>query len=483
MDTSYRKLINFTYGIRFRLAVVYSTLFGVCLVFITVLLTGAYLNQARSDYDRALRNIAIDFSAVINRENDKVNLSVPKAEALKNFPFQLSQVFIFVRHLDGKILYTTTPHVKLEIPYLPELSHRSNYTHRFQSFVNPIDKKEYRGLNLKIGQDGDQAPIIIQVAVSLEGLKDLENRLVWFLFIIIPLSFLLAGVASTFVTGKALDPIRQLTKKINTMIESGNYHPLEVGNSRDEIERLAEIFNVLLQEMDKTLKAQEHFVANASHQLNTPLAIMKGELDVLLTKQRAPEEVNRFHSSLKEELSRMTGLVKNMLLVARVEAGKEHFTFAPVPLDEIITNTVSRLNNHAKAKNVSLKVNMHQSIIDQDRDLDILGEKQLLECMFENILENAIKYSSDHSSINILLVSDKDRISVKIKDQGPGFDQDFLDKVFEQRFSRGEKTKVVPGSGVGLHLVKKIADFHKATLSINNVLPNGAEVTAAFFWA
>src|SRR5690606_35993502 len=150
-----------------------------------------------------------------------------------------------------------------------------------------------------------------------------------------------------------------------------------VAKTGDEVEELSKTFDNLLERLEKSFKAQENFVGNASHQLNTPLSIIKGELDVLESKPRSKEEHAKFLASLREEIERLIDLVKKMLLISRVESGLEKFEFQPIRLDDLLLTTSSRLRIKARENKVSVKFNIDENL--NPLELEIPGERQLLE--------------------------------------------------------------------------------------------------------
>jgi signal transduction histidine kinase len=329
---------------------------------------------------------------------------------------------------------------------------------------------DLRGINLKVTlQDTDY---ILQVAYASEKLIQERNRQFIFLLMIIPLTILVTFFTSIHVAGQALSPIRQTIQRVQDMVKTENYLPLPIPQTHDEIAELSLSYNELLLKIKHTLEAQDQFVAHASHQLKTPLAIMRGELEVFQSKPRSSEELDRFHHSLLQELHRLTELVRDMLLISRVEAGREHFNFSALALDEIVTETVARLSLKARDKNVSLKFNFDSIDNENSDNFKIYGERQLLTCLTENIIENAIKYSPGHSSVQVTLKGGS-YPSLVINDEGPGIPQNVLERLKnEERFFRGSHSDSLSGSGLGLYLVKKIADYHRAKVIIEKRIPS-----------
>ena len=477
MATSFLKIPEIFRGIRFRLSVVYSALFGICLILLSLFITGEYLQLARDDYDQYLRNFALDMSNFIevSKDHKTARLNVPLTENIKFFPFVIQNTMVTVRDIDSAILYSNRP--DSQIPYEADLAKRRNYTHRFVDFY--LNGEKLRGLNLKVHM-GDYS-LILQVASSVESLRNQQESHFLFLLAIIPFTLLVSALFSIVVAGRALEPIRQLARQMDDLLKGGNYSPLPVPKTHDEIEQLTLNFNRLITQMQTTLAAQERFVANASHQLNTPLAIMRGELEVLSSRERSPVEVQAFHISLHQELQRLTQLVKDMLLVSRVKAGKEHFRFLPLQLDEVLGETIERMAKHAKGKNITFRYNIDDELVSHESKLTYPGERQLLVCLFENLIENAIKYSPNDSRISVLLGQDSGRIQVEICDEGPGMSEAMMENMNDpQRFKRGGEVSGVAGSGLGLYLAVKVADFHHATITAKANFPQGTRFQVTF---
>jgi len=437
---------------------VYSALFGVCLVLLSLFVTGESLDFARDEHDQFLRNFAIDLSqfAKPGPNNQSVSLDVPLSEEIKYFPFVIQNTVVTVRKLDGHVIYTNR--ADITVPYDAKMAQKRDYAHEHMDFQQ-VDGTKMRGVNIKIPQR--DSPFIIQVASSVENLTKQQDRHLFFLLMIIPLSILVTAFTSTLVAGKALDPIRATIQRMEELLQTESYRSLPVPDTHDEIADLTRTYNNMLARVKKTLEAQDQFVAHASHQLNTPLAIMRGELEVLLSKPRGPEETQRFHQSLAQELERMGQLVRDMLLVSRVEAGKAHFRFASIRLDEVVTETVARLAPRAKAKSIALKLDLADEI------LAITGERQLLTCLCENLIENAIKYSPSNSDVQVKLGQSPDGVWFEVSDQGPGVPLEVRQRLQRsERFFRGEHTANISGSGLGLYLVSKIAEYHGSNIEI-----------------
>lgn len=463
-------------GLRFRLTVVYSTLFGLFLILFGVVSSNQYMETTENFFDSTLLSFALDLSGQVKFENThlQTKLNIPEIDLKKRFPFVLGETYYSLRDLDGKILIANEALKPLSIPYRKDLADQAIYTHRFLSFRS--NKTIYRAVNLKL-INADKENFILQVATPSHLLQEQRDQHFLINLITIPLLIIIASIISYLIAGKTLTPIKSLSSIANNIAAQNLSLRVPTFNTGDEIEELACTLNNLLERLEKAFKGQEHFVANASHQLNTPLAIIKGELDVLETKERSLDDINKFHKSLREELERLIELVKNMLLISRVESGQENFIMRPVRIDDVLMGIVARLGPKARDKKIQIKFNITETR--DDLSFEVQGERQLLDCLFENIIENAIKYSPIESVIELRISLDQFKKVISIQDEGPGIEAEDLKQILSSRFKRGDKV-LIPGSGIGLSIAFQIAQYHNAKIGYQKLDPYGSLFSVTF---
>lgn len=454
-STKWSKLFN---GIRFRLTIVYATLFGLFICAFAYLTTTESFQAGREDFDSSLINYAIDLSDYLTVDEAGIHIAfkVPGSEIRKAFPFTLNETYYSLRTIDGKFLAKGPKVFPFDaIPYNSSLPLKQDYTHRLLTFSNGADV--YRAVNLKItGNSGRE--MILQVATLFNSIRDRERNQLIIIIVMLPVLLLISSIASYLIAGNALNPIKSLTDTANNIAAKNLSQRVPNVNTGDEIEELSKTLNNLLMRLEKSFKGQEHFVANASHQLNTPLAIIKGELDVLQTKQRTLQEYDKFHTSLREEIERLIELVKNLLLISRVESGQENFIFNTLRLDELLLSVVTRLQSKAREKKITIRFD-----IDETMDVEVSGEKQLLDSLFENLIDNAIKYSPESSIIHLSMRKGDANLEVWIRDEGPGISEQEMEDILNKRFRRGSSYQL-PGTGIGLSIAHQIAEYHHARI-------------------
>ncbi len=477
MATPWQRITKLTRSIRFRLGLVYSIVFGLCLSGVASLVIYGFLGVTNQEYDNDLRAFAIDLSHFVKPGGllKDINLEAALENEIKYFPFLLQNTYVSVRTVEGDVLFASGP---APLPYEVPLVSKKTPQHVF-SFT---DAKGVRMRAINILTVHLKNPLVIQVASAVEGVAQQQRRFFLYLLALIGLSLTITFLISNAVAARALTPISSTIHQLERMLASGDYQGLPVPDTHDEIADLTRAYNRLLEQIRKTLTAQDQFVAHASHQLNTPIAIMRGELELLRSRPRSAEEFQRFHESLGQELARMAQLVQDMLLVSRVEAGRATFHFSSVRFDEVVTETVARLTGHAREKGVALRLELAEDLYDHEELISLHGERQLLGHMCENLIENAIKYSPAQGLVKVELFVHQGQLTLAIRDQGPGMSAEFKEKLLlTQRFFRGAHTENISGTGLGLYLVRKIAEYHGAQLAFENTTgPQGLVAKVVF---
>jgi len=228
-----------------------------------------------------------------------------------------------------------------------------------------------------------------------------------------------------------------------------------------------------MQPIEQALEAQSQFTADASHELRTPLTAMKTEIEVAMRdKLLNISDAKKLLKSNLEEIEKLEYLSSSLLKLARSE--NNHKQFQNLLLNEAIEKSIKGLTPVANKKSIIIKAKLLKT--------RILGDESSLVEMFTIILENAIKYSDKGKTVHVQIVKEKEKVLVKIKDQGMGIKSSEIPYIFN-RFYRADisrsKEKVF-GYGLGLSIAKKIADSHHVSISVSSVLGKGTEFTIIF---
>jgi len=313
--------------------------------------------------------------------------------------------------------------------------------------------------------------VIIAAAIDAEGSAHLE-KLKIILIIVCLISLLLFFIAGWFYSGRALKPISDVVKKVEDIsITSLNLRVLE-GNGTDEIGRLAKTFNKMLERLETSFGMQKNFIANASHELRTPLTSINGQLEVLMMKDRSTAEYKSALGSVLDDIKSLIDLSNRLLMIARTSAEDPVHFNKKIRIDEILWQVQEEITRFNKGYRIN--ISMDDSLTDSDQMI-VVGDDSLLKIAVSNLIDNACKYSSDHT-VDIRFRHIEKFIEVVFEDRGIGISEGDHQKIFEP-FYRGANTISFSGTGIGLPLVDQIIKNHNGTVKLVSQIGKGTVVT------
>jgi signal transduction histidine kinase len=296
---------------------------------------------------------------------------------------------------------------------------------------------------------------ILAVAIPTFGTNrvlDSFGKVALFLF---PLSLLLTAAISAFYVGRSLAPVNALTHHAALMANrvtnrEGFWTPLPVLSRHDELGRLAETFNRLLESVDSAVRQLRQFVTDASHELRTPLAVLHGETELLLSKPRTAEEYRKTLCLLDEEFKKLTCIVEGLFTLSMADAGQLHLARDPLYINEVLEDACALVTSRAREKNISILRELNQEIT-------YSGDEAFLHELFLIFLDNAIKYSPDGTQVRVALERHDGEIQARFQDQGIGISAEHLPHIFE-RFYRAapSSTSESHSGGLGLSIAHAI---------------------------
>lgn len=307
-----------------------------------------------------------------------------------------------------------------------------------------------------------------------EMMEDIRDTFLW----AIPVALLLASVGGYLLARKSLAPIAAMALQARSMGAANLNRRLAIANERDELGQLAQTFNQLLGRLEASFEQQRRFMADASHELRTPVAILRGEAEVTLSKpQRSPEEYRQTLSTLREESQRLAHIIEDLFTLARADAGQYPLTLREAYLDEVASAALLRARSLALARNITLLPAI-------ESDLPIRADEALLGRMLLNLLDNAIKYSPLGSSVALTCRREGNCYVLSVCDNGPGIPAELQPRIFE-RFFRADKARSrgegeTGGAGLGLSIARWIVEAHQGQLALTRSDSSGSTFTATF---
>ena len=316
--------------------------------------------------------------------------------------------------------------------------------------------------------------VVIAAATDNQGLLHLK-KLRFILLSVWLLSLLLFFIAGWIYSGRALKPISDVVKKVEDISITSLNLRVNEGNGTDEIGRLAKTFNRMLERLETSFGMQKDFIANASHEMRTPLTSINGQLEVLMMKDRPAEVYKAAVASALEDIRSLIDLLNRLLLLARTSSQSPENLYKKIRIDEVLWQAQEEM----KKFNPEFRINisLDNSLTDSDQ-MTVSGDDYLLKVAVSNVIENACKYSPDHS-VDIKFSHTEKWIEVIFEDKGIGISEDDIVKIFEP-FYRGGNSNAVQGSGIGLPLVKRIIQNHSGTISLASQVGKGTTVVIKF---
>jgi len=245
-------------------------------------------------------------------------------------------------------------------------------------------------------------------------------------------------------------------------------------NRRDEIGLLITTFNQMISRLEKSVKHIKQFSSDASHDLKTPLTVIRGEVEITLRKDRDIDEYKKILHSVWEEAQKMERVIDNLMMLSLIDVRDESSLLLPIQLDEILLEVYEKMGLLAREKNIAL-------VIGEMEPTPIMGDSILLNRMVTNLLDNAIKYTPNNGKIELFLENTPGKAIMTLRDTGIGIPQNSLPFIFD-RFYRVDSARSsnIQGSGLGLSIVKKIAEIHQADIKVDSHLNIGTTVQVIF---
>ena len=312
---------------------------------------------------------------------------------------------------------------------------------------------------------------LVQVGVSLNtmdaALRRYRDLLLWLL----PAALLVSVAVSWWLAAFALRPLTVLAADAREIDVRTLERRVPTRGVQDELEDVATAFNDTLGRLEHSVGEMRQFSAALAHELRTPLAALRGEIELALRQSsRNADEQSRLASQI-EELDRLARLIDQILTLARAESGQIRLTFAPVDVGALAASLVEQLEPVAQARTIDLRCERNGTVM-------VKGDAGWLQRLLLNLLDNAIKFTREGGQVVLRVSHEAGRARIDVRDTGIGMAPDVMPHVFERFFQADPaRSSVNDGAGVGLSLVKWIVDRHEGTISVNSRVGEGSTFT------
>jgi heavy metal sensor kinase len=464
-------------SVRARLTLLYVLIFGVLLGAFSLSLYALIRKDAGDRFDRSLTKAARTVANLFHHEmieNGRVEM-VATAHALREY--QQPNLFLAIFR-DDRLLGSNhgqraegSDDARHPAASAPKEFLGQAIARRDSILTTTTDDGQGEWRVVAYAPGSEEAEYMIVVAESRRDLIDQMRALRRIFLLSLPAMLLMAGFAGDLLARKSLAPIAEMTARAERISAENLHERLPVKNRNDELGKLARVFNDLLARIESSFDGMRRFTADASHELRTPLAIIRGEADVALSQDRAPGEYRETLAIIQDEARLLSGTVEDMLALARADAGQRRLKLEEFYFNDLIEECVRSARALALNKNITLD-------FESSDDTAFRGDEDLLRRMAINLLDNAIKYTPDGGSVLVKLWREDGRINLRVTDSGIGIPAEASARVFE-RFYRVDKarSRAEGGSGLGLLIVKWIAEAHHGSVSLESAPERGSSFT------
>lgn len=447
-------------NIRKRLSLLFI---GIVVLILSISFIAIYLlssDYRQDDFYLRLTSKSINVAKLLIEVEEIDALLLSKIE--QNNPSSLPQERITIWNYNNEVLYSSDSAKEISISneLLDKIRLEGEVRYRQGDF-------EVLGI---LFTDRFDRFVVIAAAKDVIGLRKLKN-LQTILIVSFLVSMGLVSLSGWLYAGKALDPISKVIGQVDTITATSLNVRVAEGNQIDEIGRLARTFNRMLDRIENAFTIQRNFIANASHELRTPLTAITGKIEVTLLQPRTKERYEEVLHDLLDQIRTINQLSNRLLLLAQASDEGSSSKFVPIRIDEVLWQS-KKDQQQITAYN---KINIDLDHALDDELLTIMGDEQLMRAAFINLIDNACKYSDDHS-VTIRVHAMGKSVFIEFSDQGVGISVEEINTVF-QPFFRGKNTVNRTGHGIGLSLISRIIKIHSGSIDVKSELNRGTVFT------
>jgi heavy metal sensor kinase len=411
------------------------------------------------EYPTVISSSAEDraFSAEVNRSGKQ--------------QLQLSEVTHSLRVFSpaGELLWNG-PDVAPQRPIREQVFEQARLGHVVVETVDSVDGTPVRRLFLPVPRQGT-VNYVLQAEASLRLYRETLTGLVLLLTSGSATILIGAWLGSGWLAKKVLLPIEDLSAEAETMSESDLGKRLVLGSPYQEFRRLTQAFNSVMDRFQRSVESQRRFVDHAAHDMQTPLTVLQGNLEVALLKARSQEEYREALLNNLEQVGRLISLTRSLLTLAKFTGDTPPVRLAPLALEPLIRELLAELRILFDERRIVLSFES-QSVP------DIQGDAQWIKQALINLLDNALRYTPSGGIVTVRLQSVDEWVAVMVEDTGHGIEPEHLPHLFE-RFYRTDwaRAKDSGGTGLGLPIVKEIADAHGGAVAVASHVNKGSVFT------
>ena len=473
-------MANPFHTLRFRLVLLNLAVFGVIIILLGIVFLFVAEHFLWREFDQRLVDGARSMVEAIEVVAEETPADPRESRFRPHInPFHFLEYYFQIRLSDGRALECSANLHGMTLPL--SNTARDSHVSRGAVFETLDDEAARRllgaGHQLRLvtvyHERAGMPAFYLQVAVSLTSVEHAIAVLRRAMMVLIPIGLLLAAAAAEQLVRRGLAPIGHVAREAQRLTAARLDRRLPVPSGKDEVVEMVRTLNSMLDRLQAAFDAQERFIANAAHELKTPVTHLLGRAQVLARQARQPEEYDRFVSAVQEDMRHLATIVESLLLLARADAGLPLDSRTRVSINEVVTDAVERCNAHAAQREVRLAPALCAPTDERDEP-EVEGDAELLESMVSNLVRNAIRFSPPGESVEVAVEHGENHVRIAVRDRGPGISHDQLPRLFE-RFYQAQSDPRPAGSGLGLSIAQSVARLHKGEIRVENRAEGGCE--------
>lgn len=441
--------------LRVQLVLWYVALLALILIGFCALLDATLAARSLQQLDGSLASTAAQLSSTLNVQDGQLQFA-DNADNLVN-----AGTVIGLYRADGRQLLSSSAPGTLGSLGLSTVSPTERGVRsvvapsggRWRVLVRPATDTGRRGL--------------ILVAYSESDIYAVLHQLYLLELFAVPLVLAAAGLAGSFLANRALGPIDRMTRAAAAIGEKDLSRRLGPASHRDEVGRLAETLDAMLDRLDRAFERQHQFTADASHELRTPLAIIRSRAEVALDRPRSTEEYREALAAISAEVLRLNQLASDLLTLARADAREEQLQREPVALDELVTAVVSQFEPVVEARHVSLELGLIEPVT-------LNADSTRLVQLMINLIDNGLKFTPPEGKVRVDLMRREKGAELVVSDTGVGIPAEHLPHLFERFYRVDVARGRSGGAGLGLAISDWIVRSHGGEIRVESVVGEGS---------
>ena len=410
-----------------------------------------------------LKIIILDVTDEVLENNEIENILLDEE---KEYNFEPLYIRILDNKTHKKIIQTSN--------FPDNIEQNDEYLNRLKENTVIFEKQNnYLVSRIKINHHEGKISII-EIATTKDILTNTLENILYILGFILPIILILSVIGGNFLIYKSFLPIENILSQLKKINANDLSARLNSSKNEDEINQLVNEVNSLLKRLEASFEKISQFSSDASHELKTPLTIIRGEIEIALRKERSIDEYKDALNSSLNEIIIIEQTINDLLFLAKNEKDliiekQEIFYF-----DEIVDESINETKNFAKLHQIDIKFIVEDTI-------EFNGYSNLLKIAIKNILKNAIQFSYKNSQVIVKNYKKDGFFNISVQDFGIGIEKNEQIKIFE-KFYRTDKSrnKNSGGTGLGMSILKKIVDIHGGIINIESKEDFGTTITISF---